>query len=256
MTRRPPQSRNWSSLQDRLRSVRADTEHSVTLLMPAEGWRAGRRRDAATLCGREPHHPDRPERHARQPDARDLQPPPARAHHLPRHRGRRRHRQRHLRPAAAPGWRRSRPGRLAVHQQPRRLGHRGHGHLRHDAVHRARRRHRLHGPRRLDGPVPAVLRRQGQALRPAARPHHDAPALGRLPGPGGRHRHPGRAADVRQAAHGRAHRLPHRADRRADLRGLRARPLVHGRAGQGLRHHRRRDRAPGRGRQRFVSRTA
>ncbi len=56
-----------------------------------------------------------------------------------------------------------------------------------------------------------LLGRQGQALRPAARPHHDAPALGRLPGPGGRHRHPGRAAPVRQAAHGRAHRLPHRA---------------------------------------------
>jgi hypothetical protein len=44
--------------------------------------------DAATLCGREPHHPDRTDHVARQPDARDLQPPAAGAHHLPRHRGR------------------------------------------------------------------------------------------------------------------------------------------------------------------------
>ena len=84
-------------------------------------------------------------------------------------------------------------GHLAVHQLAGRLGHRGHGHLRHHAVRQLRRGHDLHGPGRLDGPVPARRRRQGQALLAAPRPDHDAPALGRAAGPGGRHRHPGRA---------------------------------------------------------------
>ena len=40
-----------------------------------------------------------------------------------------------------------------------------HGHLRHDAVREERRRHRRHGPGRLDGPVPAVRGGHGQAVR-------------------------------------------------------------------------------------------
>ena len=59
---------------------------------------------------------------------------------------------------------------------PGRLRDRRHGDLRHHAVHPARRRHRRDGPGRLDGAVPAVAGRQGQALRPAARPDPDAPA--------------------------------------------------------------------------------
>ena len=86
------------------------------------------------------------------------------------------------RPAALPRGRGSREGHLALHQLARRLGHRRHGHLRHHAVRHARRGHHLHGPGRLDGAVPAVRRRAGQALRPAARPHHDAPALGGVQG--------------------------------------------------------------------------
>ena len=65
-----------------------------------------------------------------------------------------------LRAAALPRRRGAGQGHLAVHQQPGWLGHRRHGHLRHDAVRRLRRGHDLHGPRRLDGPVPAVRRRR------------------------------------------------------------------------------------------------
>src|ERR1700710_372985 len=46
----------------------------------------------------------------------------------------------------------------------------------------------------------------GQALLTAACPHHDASAVRWHPGPGVRHRHPGRAARLRQEADGRAHR--------------------------------------------------
>ena len=52
---------------------------------------------------------------------------------------------------------------------------------------------------------------QGQALRAAARAHHDPPAPGRRAGPGHRHRHPGQGdpADARGAE--RDPRAPHRA---------------------------------------------
>ena len=56
----------------------------------------------------------------------------------------------------------------------------------------------------------------GKRFSLPARPHHDAPALGWLPGPGLRHRHPGRADDLHQALHGREDRRAHRPDRRAD----------------------------------------
>ena len=95
-------------------------------------------------------------------------------------------------------------GHLAVHQQPRWVGHRRHGDLRHDAVRRLRRRHGVPRPGRLDGPVPAHRRRRRQALHAAERPDHDAPAARRPARPGRRHRHPGRAARLHQAAHGRA----------------------------------------------------
>ena len=63
--------------------------------------------------------------------------------------------------------------------------------------------------------------------------------LGRPAGPGGRHRHPGRAARLHQAADGRADRPPLRQVGRADPGRLRARPLVHGRAGRRVRAVRR-----------------
>ena len=49
------------------------------------------------------------------------------------------------------------------------------------------------GPGRLDGPVPALRRRQGQAVRPPARADHDAPAVRRHGRLGVRHQDPGRA---------------------------------------------------------------
>jgi hypothetical protein len=76
-----------------------------------------------------------------------------------------------------------------------------------------RRAHHLHGHGRVDGPVPVVRRRAGQALLPAAQPHPDAPALhGRHAGPGVGHRDPGRADRLHEAAAGRAHRLSHRTE--------------------------------------------
>ena len=101
---------------------------------------------------------------------------------------------------------------LALHQQPWRFGHFRHGHLRHHAVRAARRGHHLPGAGGVDGAVPAVRRGARQALRPAPRPDHDAPALRRRSGPGHRHRHPGRADGLHQAPAAGAHRPPHRPD--------------------------------------------
>ena len=134
--------------------------------------RATRRRDKVTRSERADHarpadrrgpDPAARQRHrARRPG---LQPPAARAHHLPRLGGRGRQRQRHLRADAAARRRGPRQGHLALHQLPGRLGLGRHGDLRHDAVRQERRRHRGDGSRGLDGPVPALRRRRGQALR-------------------------------------------------------------------------------------------
>ena len=70
---------------------------------------------------------------------------------------------------------------------------RRHGDLRHDGPRAMRRRHLRDGPGRIDGRVPARRRHQGQALRAAARAHHDAPALRWYRWQRGGHRHPGRA---------------------------------------------------------------
>jgi ATP-dependent Clp protease, protease subunit len=107
----------------------------------------------------------------------------------------------------------------------------------------------------LDGPVPALRRRPGQALRPAPHPGHDAPAL---------RRHPGQASDIaiqaeqlvyvkrlmaerisfhRPAVEQIEHSERDRWFTASRPRGrLRARPLVHQRAGQGVRDHRSRHR--------------
>ena len=143
-----------------------------------------------------------------------LQPAAARAHHLPRLRGRGRQRQRDLRAAAAARGGRPRQGHLAVHQLARRLGVGRHGDLRHHAVRQERRRDGVDGPGRLDGAVPALRRPPGQALRPAARADHDAPAVRwprrhRL-----RHPDPGRADALHQEEDGRADRPAHRPDGR------------------------------------------
>ena len=133
-------------------------------------------------------------------------------------RDRRRRRQRHHRAAPVPRVRGPGQGHHAVHQLAGRRRHGGPGDLRHDAVRPLRRRDDLHGPGGVDGRVPARRRRQGQALRAAARAHPDPPAARRLPGPGDRHRHPrqGDPADARHAE--RAPREAHRPAARARSR--------------------------------------
>ena len=85
------------------------------------------------------------------------------------------------------------------------------------------------------GGHPAGGRHQGQALRPAALQDHDPPALGPGRRPGVRHRNPGQrdpqGTPAPQRDPGQAHRPAARADRGRD----RARPLLHGPGGQGVR---------------------
>jgi len=64
------------------------------------------------------------------------------------------------------------------------------GHLRHDAVHQARRLDHLRRHRHEHGRPDPRRRRQGQTLRPAQRQDPDPPAHRRVRGPGGRHRDP------------------------------------------------------------------
>ena len=139
----------------------------------------------------------------------------ARADRLPRLRGARPERQRDLRPAAAALGGGPRGRHLPPHQLPGWLGRRRHGDLRHDELHPQRRRHRRHGPGRVDGPVPALRRHQGQALRPAARADHDAPAVLRHGRLGLRHQDPGAAVAAHQEGAARADRRAHRPDGRA-----------------------------------------
>ena len=122
---------------------------------------------------------------------RHLQPPAARAHHLPGRPGQRPDGQPGGRADAVPGEREPRQGHLPVHQLAGRLRQRRHVDLRHDAVHQARRVDAVHGHGGQHGLVPADGRRQGQALRAAQLARHDPPALGRRAGPGDRHRDPG-----------------------------------------------------------------
>ena len=66
------------------------------------------------------------------------------------------------------------------------------GHLRHDAAHPPRRAHDVLRDRDVGGRARARRRRAGQAHLAAQRAHAHPPALGRLPGPADRHRHPRR----------------------------------------------------------------
>ena len=85
-----------------------------------------------------------------------------------------------------------------LHQLAGRLGHGGHGHLRHDAVHPVRRRHRVLRHGREHGRLPARRGSPRQAPRAAQRAHHDPPAARRRARPGGRHRDPGQGDPVRE----------------------------------------------------------
>ena len=94
------------------------------------------------------------------------------------------------RPARPPGVRRPRQGHPPLHQLAGRLDLRRPGHLRHDAVHPARRADDLLRDRDVDGVAAAGRRRAGQADGAAEQPDPDPPALGRLRGPVDRHRDP------------------------------------------------------------------
>ena len=82
--------------------------------------------------------------------------------------------------------------------------------------------------------------RQGQALRAAARAHHDPPAAGRRAGPGHRHRHPG-PGDPPDARGAEPHpRAPHRARVMEKIERDTDRDFfMTGGAGQGIRDRRR-----------------
>ena len=104
----------------------------------------------------------------------------------------------------------------ALHQLAGRRRHLRPGDLRHHAVHQAPGVDALHRPGGLDGLVAADRRREGHALRPAERPHHGAPAVRRLPGPGLRHRAPRRGHHQDEAPPQRDLRQAHRPDLRGD----------------------------------------
>ena len=136
-----------------------------------------------------------PRRQHRRPADR---PAPAPAHRGPRPGGRRPDRQPPLRPAAAAVRGGPAPRHQPLHQLARRLGLRRPGHLRHDAADPQRRQHAGHGAGGEHGPVPAVGRYAGQAVRPAARAGPDAPGLGRHRRHRRRHRDPGREPRAHQ----------------------------------------------------------
>src|SRR5256885_4220017 len=184
--------------------------------------------------------PDLPALHHRalQPGrahVRHLQPAAPGPHRVPRHADQRRGLEHHHRPAAVS--RRGQPGagHLPLHQFARRAGVVGHGDLRYDAVPARPREHHLHGDGGLDGLVSARGRSQGQTLRPAPRPHHDAPALGRDPGHRGRHRNPGPADPVPAGQAQRAVRQAHRQGGGPDREGHGPGSLHVRRGSQGVR---------------------
>ena len=113
-----------------------------------------------------------------------------RADRLPRHPDHRGHRQPDRRPAAAPRVRGPGQGHQHLHQLARRLRLRRPGDLRHDAVHQARRADDLRRHRDEHGGAAARRRRRGQADVAAQLEDPHPPGLGRLPGPGDRHRDP------------------------------------------------------------------
>ncbi len=147
------------------------------------------------------------DRLARRPADR---PAAAPAHHRARPGGRRRDRQPALRRAAAALRRGPAQRHQPLHQLTRRLGLGRAGHLRHDAADPQRRQHPGDGTGRQHGPVPALGRHAGQALRPAALPGADAPGLRRHRRHGRRHRDPGREPRAHQERDDAADRRAHR----------------------------------------------
>ena len=139
----------------------------------------------------EPSHPDGHRADLpRRAFVRHLLAPAQRADHLPRHPGRRPDRQPDHRPAPAPGERGPRQGDLDLHQLAGRVGVRGSGDLRHDAVHQAGRADDLRRHRDEHGRAAAGGWRAGQADVAAQLQDPDPPGLGRVLRSGDGHRDP------------------------------------------------------------------
>ena len=111
----------------------------------------------------------------------------------------------------------------------------GHGDLRHDALHQARRRDDRVRDRDVDGLAdPRRRRARASAPRsPTAASSSTSPR--RVPGAGDRHRDPRQGVDGAAPADGGDLRRAHRPADRGDVRRARARPLLHAGAGKGLR---------------------
>ncbi|CAA9496230.1 MAG: ATP-dependent Clp protease proteolytic subunit, partial [uncultured Solirubrobacterales bacterium] len=173
---------------------------------------------------------------------RHLLPTVERANRVHRHSDRRSGREPGRRAASPPPVRRRGQGRLALHQLAGRVRLRRPRDLRHDAVSAARRQHDLLRRGHVDGFAAAGRRGGGQAPRATERANADPSALQWVRGAGQRHRDPrprgARAARARR----RDLRTPHRTDRRARPRRHGARPLLHVRAGAGVRAGRSRSR--------------
>ena len=166
-------------------STRTATPSTSSLPQPeaddeADGPNAtspSRRSDGPGATGRRPKRSQRreqlperlrPQRHPGHPrrarPQRHLLAAAAGPHHLPRHPDRRRRRQHRDRAAAPPRERGARQGHLDLHQLARRRDHRSLRHLRHDAVHQARRVDDLPRPGRLGrGGDPRLGRRPASA---------------------------------------------------------------------------------------------
>ena len=160
------------------------------------------------------------------------------ADHLPRRRDRGSRREPDHRPAPVPRLRGPGEGHQPVHQLARRHRDVRARDLRHDAVRPGARRHDLHRHGGVDGRRPAGRRRGGQALRPAERPDHDPPGLGRVP-----RRRPGRAdpdegVGVPRPAQPRDPGEAHEPAAREGDRGHEPGLFHVSRGGQGLWHHR------------------
>lgn len=162
-------------------------------------------------CDHEPIHD--PHRGGEDPDRRaclrHLLPAALGADRLSRHRDRRRGRQRGDGPTPPSRVGQSRPRDRSLHQLPRRLVQRPDRDLRHDALHPAGRRHRLHGTSVVRGGGAARGGCTGQAIRPATREGAAAPAVesgsGNLARPG----HPGQGGEQGPGRDGGDPQPPH-----------------------------------------------
>ena len=108
----------------------------------------------------------------------------------------------------------ARQGHLDLHQLARRRDHRALRHLRHDAVHQARRVDHLPRPGRVGRRGDPRLGDARQALHPPALPRAHPPAARWCVGPGRRHRDPGQGDRAHARVARRDPRPPHRPGRR------------------------------------------